>query len=42
MRLRRTVTGSLVISLVVTLKWVYELKRDKVGAIIKHKARVVA
>jgi hypothetical protein len=27
---------------VITLKWVYKLKRDEVGAIIKHKARLVA
>jgi hypothetical protein len=26
----------------ITLKWVYKLKRDEVGAIIKHKARLVA
>jgi hypothetical protein len=25
-----------------TLKWVFKLKRDKVGAIIKHKARLMA
>jgi hypothetical protein len=27
---------------VITLKWVFKLKRDEVGAIIKHKARLVA
>jgi hypothetical protein len=27
---------------VITLKWVFKLKRDEVGAIIKHKARFVA
>jgi hypothetical protein len=26
----------------ITLKWVFKLKRDKAGAIIKHKARLVA
>jgi hypothetical protein len=26
----------------ITLKWVYKLKRDEVGVIIKHKARLVA
>jgi hypothetical protein len=26
----------------ITLKWVFKLKRDKVGVIIKHKARLVA
>jgi hypothetical protein len=26
----------------ITLKWVFKLKRDKVGAIIKHKAHLVA
>jgi hypothetical protein len=25
----------------ITLKWVFKLKRDEVGAIIKHKARLV-
>jgi hypothetical protein len=32
----------LLISLVVTLKWVFKLKRDEAGAIVKHKARLVA
>jgi hypothetical protein len=27
---------------VITLKWVFKLKRDKTGAIVKHKARLVA
>jgi hypothetical protein len=27
---------------VMTLKWVFKLKRDEVGAIVKHKARLVA
>ena len=27
---------------VITLKWVYKLKRDEAGAIVKHKARLVA
>jgi hypothetical protein len=27
---------------VITLKWVFKLKRDEVDAIIKHKARLVA
>jgi hypothetical protein len=27
---------------VITLKWVFKLKRDEVGTIIKHKARLVA
>jgi hypothetical protein len=27
---------------VITLKWVFKLKRDEVGAIIKHKAHLVA
>jgi hypothetical protein len=27
---------------VITLKWVFKLKRDEAGAIIKHKARLVA
>jgi hypothetical protein len=27
---------------VITLKWVFKLKRDEVGAINKHKARLVA
>jgi hypothetical protein len=26
----------------ITLKWVFKLKRDEVGAISKHKARLVA
>jgi hypothetical protein len=26
----------------ITLKWVFKLKRDEVGAIIKHKARLMA
>jgi hypothetical protein len=26
----------------ITLKWVFKLKRDEVGAIIRHKARLVA
>jgi hypothetical protein len=26
----------------ITLKWVFKLKRDEVGAIIKHKGRLVA
>jgi hypothetical protein len=26
----------------ITLKWVFKLKRDEIGAIIKHKARLVA
>jgi hypothetical protein len=26
----------------ITLKWVFKLKRDEVGTIIKHKARLVA
>jgi hypothetical protein len=26
----------------ITLKWVFKLKRDEVGVIIKHKARLVA
>jgi hypothetical protein len=26
----------------ITLKWVFKLKRDKAGAIVKHKARLVA
>ena len=26
----------------ITLKWVYKLKRDEAGAIVKHKARLVA
>jgi hypothetical protein len=27
---------------VITLKWVFKLKRDEVSAIVKHKARLVA
>jgi hypothetical protein len=27
---------------VITLKWVFKLKRDESGAIVKHKARLVA
>jgi hypothetical protein len=27
---------------VITLKWVFKLKRDEAGAIIKHKARLMA
>jgi hypothetical protein len=27
---------------VITLKWVFKLKRDEAGAIIKHKAHLVA
>jgi hypothetical protein len=27
---------------VITVKWVFKLKRDEIGAIIKHKARLVA
>jgi hypothetical protein len=26
----------------ITLKWVFKMKRDEVGAIVKHKARLVA
>ena len=26
----------------ISLKWVYKVKRDKHGAIVKHKARLVA
>jgi hypothetical protein len=26
----------------ITLKWVFKLKRDEAGAIVKHKARLVA
>jgi hypothetical protein len=26
----------------ITLKWIFKLKRDEIGAIIKHKARLVA
>ena len=26
----------------ITLKWVYKLKRNEAGAIVKHKARLVA
>jgi hypothetical protein len=26
----------------ITLKWVYELKKDEAGVVIKHKARLVA
>ena len=26
----------------ITLKWVYKLKRDEAGTIVKHKARLVA
>jgi hypothetical protein len=26
----------------ITLKWVYKLKKDKLDAVIKHKARLVA
>jgi hypothetical protein len=26
----------------ITLKWMFKLKRDKAGAIVKHKARLVA
>ena len=26
----------------ITLKWVFKLKKDKLGAVIKHKARLVA
>jgi hypothetical protein len=26
---------------VITLKWVFKLKRDESGAIVKHKARLV-
>jgi hypothetical protein len=26
----------------ITLKWVFKLKRDEAGAIIKHKAHLVA
>jgi hypothetical protein len=25
----------------ITLKWVYKLKKDELGAVIKHKARLV-
>jgi hypothetical protein len=27
---------------VITLKWVFKLKRDEAGGIVKHKARLVA
>jgi hypothetical protein len=27
---------------VITLKWVFKLKRDEAGAIVKHKAHLVA
>jgi len=26
----------------ITLKWVFKLKKDKAGAVVKHKARLVA
>ena len=26
----------------ISLKWVYKVKRDELGAIVKHKARLVA
>jgi predicted alpha/beta hydrolase family esterase len=26
----------------ITLKWVFKLKKDEAGAVIKHKARLVA
>jgi hypothetical protein len=26
----------------ITLKWVFKLKRDEIGAIVKHKAHLVA
>ena len=26
----------------ITLKWVFKLKKDELGAVIKHKARLVA
>jgi hypothetical protein len=26
----------------ITLKWVYKLKKDELGVVIKHKARLVA
>jgi hypothetical protein len=26
----------------ITIKWVFKLKRDEAGAIVKHKARLVA
>src|SRR6185436_10151133 len=41
-RLRRTALGSLLISLAVTVKWVFKLKRDEAGTVVKHKARLVA
>jgi hypothetical protein len=28
--------------LTITLKWVYKLKRNKAGEVVKHKARLVA
>jgi hypothetical protein len=27
---------------VITLKWMFKLKRDETGTIVKHKARLVA
>ena len=26
----------------ITLKWVFKLKKDEAGAVVKHKARLVA
>jgi hypothetical protein len=44
MRLRQTAPRSSLTSLVhaITLKCVFKLKKDEVGAIVKHKVRLVA
>jgi hypothetical protein len=33
---------SLVITTPITFKWVFKLKSDEAGAIVKHKARLMA
>jgi hypothetical protein len=39
--LKRTTPGNLLICQLIGLKWVFKLKKDASGVIMKHKARLV-